>query len=86
MVSFPPKMSAAQMFWLGVGLTAVHLLVDWLLYGLGLGMSFPSVVLLAVGVAGQLGVGLVVASVIVKALIAPRAALADGDSAHQESV
>ena len=86
MWSVPPKMSAAQMFWLGVGLTAFHLLFEWLLYGLAIGVSLPSVILLAVGIVGQLGVGLVVASVVVKALGAPRATVAGRDSAPQESV
>ncbi|PFG39924.1 hypothetical protein ATJ97_2444 [Georgenia soli] len=83
MLSVPPKMSAAQMFWLGAGLTAFQFVSEWLLYGSAVALNFPSVVLLAVGVAGQLGIGLIVASIIVKALIAPRATLADTESPHR---
>jgi hypothetical protein len=87
MLSVPPKMSAAQMFWLGVGLTALHLLTEWLLYGLAVGgLNLPSVALLVVGLAGQLGIGLIIGSVIVKALSAPTATLAGEEAPQQENL
>ena len=68
----PPRMTAGQLFWWGVGLLAGSILLQWLLVPLypqlNPGVVLSSVVSTLISAAGALGAALVAASLVVVAL------------------
>ncbi|MDD9208270.1 hypothetical protein PU560_17640 [Georgenia sp. 10Sc9-8] len=71
-MSMPPRMTAGQLFWWGVGLLAGSIVLQWMLVPLYPQVN-PSVVVTNVvstiiSTAGALGVALVAASLVVVAL------------------